>query len=53
MLEYIDNFLHHIQAYSSKGDHSTFTKLDATRCVIYTYLLLGDILHYYNVKSDK
>ena len=28
-----------------------FTKLDATRCVIYTYLVLGDILQYYKIKS--
>lgn len=47
MFEYTDNFLHSLQKYSSKGDHSDFQKSDAIRCVMYTYILLGDILHYY------
>ena len=50
MFDYVIKFLRSIQMYSSKGDHSNFSKLDATRCVIYTYLLLGDILHYYKIK---
>ena len=50
MFEYVNNFLKSIQDYSSKGDHSDFKKSDATRCVVYTYLLLGDILHYYTKK---
>lgn len=47
MFEYVDNFLHSLQSYASKGDHSQFKKSDATRCVVYTYILLGDILHYH------
>jgi len=47
MINYVDKFLHEIQGYASKGDHATFAKTDAVRCVVYTYLLLGDILHYY------
>jgi hypothetical protein len=47
MIEYVQAFLRNIQSYSSKGDHSAFTKPDASRCVVYTYLLLGDILKYY------
>ena len=50
MFNYVINFLRSIQKYASKGNHSNFTKLDATRCVIYTYLVLGDILHYYKIK---
>lgn len=50
MFEYTDNFLHSLQKYSSKGDHSDFQKSDAIRCVMYTYILLGDILHYYSNK---
>lgn len=55
MFEYVDNFLHSIQDYASKGDHSKFKKSDATRCVVYTYILLGDILHYHinNKKQNK
>lgn len=52
MFEYVSNFLKSIQNYASKGDHSEFKKSDATRCVVYTYLLLGDILHYYT-KNNK
>jgi AbiTii-like protein len=47
MINYVDAFLREIQRYASKGDHADFTKTDAIRCVVYTYLLLGDILHYY------
>jgi hypothetical protein len=47
MFDYVDAFLRNIQKYASKGDHSKFTKIDASRCLVYTYLLLGDILNYY------
>ena len=47
MFEYTDNFLHILQQYSSKGIHSEFQQSDAVRCVLYTYILLGDVLHYY------
>lgn len=50
-IEYVSSFLRNIQSYSSKGDHAIFTKTDASRCVIYTYMLFGDILTYY-VESD-
>ena len=47
MAEYTIRFLHAINDYASKGDHGTFQKSDAVRCVVYTYILLGDILHYH------
>ena len=46
MFNYTAQFLHNIHSYASKGDHSSFQKSDAVRCVVYTYILLGDILHY-------
>jgi len=52
MFGYVDSLLNNINSYASKGDHSEFTKTDAVRCIVYTYLLLGDILHYY-VKPDE
>jgi len=36
-----------INDYASKGTHKDFKKTDAVRCIVYTYLVLGDILHYY------
>ena len=53
MHDYTVNFLHALQKYASKGDHSLFTKSDATRCIIYTYFLLGDILHYYTKHEEQ
>ena len=47
MDKYVYEFLRSLNNYASKGDHSEFKKSDAKRCVIYTYILLGDILHYY------
>jgi hypothetical protein len=47
MFNYVNAFLTNIQKYASKGDHSVFTKIDSSRCLVYTYLLLGDILNYY------
>ena len=47
MFKYTTQFLHEINSYASKGDHNQFQKSDAVRCVVYTYMLLGDILHYY------
>lgn len=47
MFNYTAQFLHSIYSYASKEDHSPFQKSDAVRCVVYTYILLGDILHYY------
>ena len=53
MLNYVMAFLRSINSYASMGDHSNFTKLDAIRCVIYTYLLLGDILYYYKINLQE
>jgi len=53
MFEYVDNFLHSLQEYASKGTHDSFQKSDAIRCVIYTYFLLGDILHYHFQNMSK
>ncbi|SMH71666.1 AbiTii domain-containing protein [Candidatus Nitrosotalea okcheonensis] len=53
MFSYVDEFLSGIYRYASKGDHAKFNKTDATRCVVYTYLLLGDILHYYTVDKTN
>ena len=47
MAEYALRFLRAINDYASKGDHSSFQKSDARRCVVYTHILLGDILHYH------
>lgn len=47
MHEYTTRFLHIINDYASKGDHNQFQQSDAVRCVVYTYILLGDILHYH------
>ena len=52
MFRYTDAFLKNIRDYASKGDHYVFTKSDASRCLVYTYLLLGDILDYY-VNTEK
>lgn len=52
MIDYIGTFLSGIQEYASKGDHSTFQKTDAVRCLVYTYMLLGDILNYH-IDKDK
>jgi hypothetical protein len=52
MIEYVDSFLGNINSYSNKGTHSTFSKTDASRCVIYTYLVLGDILTYF-IESES
>ena len=43
-LEYIGNRLDAIFPAVQKGSHSTVTKEEADRCVVYTYLLVGDIL---------
>jgi hypothetical protein len=53
MINYVDAFLREIQRYTSKGNHTDFTKIDAVRCVVYTYLLMGDILHYYSEERSK
>jgi hypothetical protein len=52
-IEYIGNFLSGIQEYASKGDHATFQKTDAVRCLVYTYMLLGDILNYHVDKDIR
>lgn len=52
MFEYVDNFLHVLQDYASKGDHAEFTKSDASRCIVYTYILLGDILALYTKNKE-
>lgn len=51
MFNYTTHFLHNIHSYASKGVHSPFQRSDAIRCVVYTYILLGDILHYYATKN--
>jgi hypothetical protein len=53
MIEYVANFLRGIQSYASKGDHATFQKTDAIRCLLYTYMLLGDVLNYYVDKDER
>jgi hypothetical protein len=52
MIEYVDSFLSNINTFSNKGTHSAFSKTDPSRCVIYTYMLLGDILTYY-IESES
>ena len=43
-LEYIGNSIDSITEGLNKGTHDKYTKMDAERIVIYTYMLIGDIL---------
>ncbi len=43
-LRYIGDRLDSLFGASQKGSHSTVTQVEADRCVVYTYLLVGDIL---------
>lgn len=43
-LEFIGNYIDSIYEFSNKGTHNTVTKDEAERCIIYTYVLLSDIL---------
>ena len=43
-LHYIGDRLDSIFGAAQKGSHSTVTQVEADRCVVYTYLLVGDIL---------
>ena len=43
-LHYIGDRLDALFGAAQKGSHSTVTKEEADRCVVYTYLLVGDIL---------
>ena len=43
-LKYIGDRLDALFGAVQKGSHSTVTKEEADRCVVYTYLLVGDIL---------
>ena len=43
-LSYIGNRLDAIFRATQKGSHSTVTKEEADRCVVYTYLVVGDVL---------
>lgn len=43
-LSYIGHRLDAIFSAAQKGSHATVTKEEADRCVIYTYLIVGDIL---------
>ena len=43
-LLYLGNFLTSINDLTSKGTHKEISKEDANRCLIYTYLILGDII---------
>ena len=43
-LDYIGNRLDALFRSAQKGSHSSVTKEEADRCVVYTYLIVGDIL---------
>ena len=43
-LSYVGDRLDALFNSAQKGSHSTVTKVEADRCVVYTYLLVGDIL---------
>ena len=43
-LDFIGNRLNALFGAVQKGSHATVTKEEADRCVVYTYLLVGDIL---------
>lgn len=42
--EHLGSLLEQVYGLASKGVHDKVSKLDAYRCMVYTYLLLGDIL---------
>lgn len=43
-LEYLNNFIRNIYEQANIGTHSERQKEHANRCVIYTYLVLGDVI---------
>ncbi|WP_440953703.1 AbiTii domain-containing protein [Methanococcoides sp. FTZ1] len=43
-LEYLNNFLRNIYEQANIGTHTERQKEHANRCVIYTYLVLGDVI---------
>ena len=43
-LDYIGKYIDSVYNTSNKGTHDKVTKEEAERCIIYTYILLGDIL---------
>ena len=49
-LSFMGERLDAILSAAQKGSHSTLTKREAERCVVYTYLLVGDIL---SLKDDS
>lgn len=42
--EHLGSLLEQVYELTSKGVHDKVSKSDAYRCMVYTYLLLGDIL---------
>jgi hypothetical protein len=48
-LEYLFNFLNNIYKLSNVGTHTEREKEHAKRCVIYTYLVIGDIINLTNL----
>jgi hypothetical protein len=48
-LEYLSNFLNSIYKLSNVGTHSEREKEHAKRCVVYTYLVIGDIINLTNL----
>lgn len=43
-LRYLGEFLENVYKLTNKGTHSEINREHANRCVIYTYLILGDII---------
>jgi hypothetical protein len=44
-LEYLFSFLENVNKLANKGTHKGIPKEQANRCVIYTYLALGDVIN--------
>ncbi|MFW9881599.1 MAG: hypothetical protein ACFFG0_51695 [Candidatus Thorarchaeota archaeon] len=50
-VKYINDFIKTINKLANKGEHDKITKDDANRCIIYTYLIIGDIIKF--AKKEK
>ncbi len=52
-LAYLASFLDNVNDLASTGTHTEISKEQAKRCLIYTYLMLGDIINLSGLNSNK
>lgn len=52
-LEYVESFLKNVYNLASNGAHNEISKEQASRCLIYTYLILGDIINLCSLSSKE